>query len=262
VNVSRSTVVVAAGLAALMVAYQVLSNTESLGEIATLWVSDVGAVLLHATSAVIICWVLSSLPDRRTRMEWSLLALGVIAFTLGDLAWAYLELVVGVDPYPSIADAFYVVEYVFLLGAVGLALTSSRPRHGLAAPFSAAAAIASIALVGVYFALLEPYILPASADELSAVAKVFSVAYPIADVLFMLAPAAALAFSISDAENPSARGWWAVVAGALVFFMTDTWFSLADWSGTYAPGALIDLGWVAAHALFAVGALLARDAAR
>ena len=58
-----------------------------------------------------------------------------------------------------------------------------------------------------------------------------------------------------------ARPWWVVVAGALVFALVDSFFIYAEWAGTGLTWWM-DVIYVVANLLFAIAALVAKDAYR
>lgn len=186
--------------------------------------------------------------------QWMLIGAGVASFAIGDILWTIFELYLGIDPFPSAADFFYVLEYAFFLAAIVLAI---RAYSGLVQTRIPAVVGALVAVVGIgvmYFVLLRPYIFP----DTSGLELVVSTLYPVGDVAFMLAPAVSLALVVRQlGAGRLAWPWWIVVAGALVFALTDGYYSYADWAGLGVTAAL-DMGWLVANLLFACAALVAR----
>ena len=68
--------------------------------------------------------------------QWLFVGLGVVAYALGDITWTILDLHMGLDPYPSIADIFYTLEYVFFFTAIVLAIRSYRALTDLQTSFN------------------------------------------------------------------------------------------------------------------------------
>ena len=80
--------------------------------------------------------------------------------------------------------------------------------------------------------------------------------------MFILGPAVALALVISRlGRGRLAWPWWIVVAGAIVFAATDSWYAYADWAGL-GTSAAVDAGWIAGNMLFAIAILVAADTSR
>lgn len=194
--------------------------------------------------------------------QWLLVGLGVALYAAGDVAWTLFDLFLGIDPYPSIADAFYTAEYIFFFAAIALAIRAYSGLVNTRVPMIIGGAVAVVGLAIVYAMLLAPYIFPAGTAELGLWGLVVSTIYPVADIALMLAPAVALALVVRQlGAGRLARPWWVVVVGALVFSLADCLFVYAEWAGTGLTPAM-DMGYVIANLLFACAALVAKDAYR
>lgn len=221
-----------------------------------------GTLLQVAFAAVIVTVALRIGLAQGVGKQWFLVGLGVASFAVGDVIWTILELRLGLDPYPSLADPFYVLQYAFFVAAMVLAVRSYRHLTPVRAPVIVAGAVA-LALAGVvYAALLGPYIFPAGTAELGFWGLVVSTLYPLGDVFFVFAPAFALALVIRQlGAGRLGWPWWIVIAGAIVYALTDTGYSYADWAGSGLT-ATLEMGWVIANLMFALAALVARDVYR
>lgn len=214
---------------------------------------------LQVLFTVIICLVAINIGVRENvGRQWLLLGVGVGMLAVGDILWSAFELFMGIDPYPSIADIFYTLQYVFFLAAIMLAVRSYSGLVKTTRPALVGLGVAVIGVAAVYLLLLRPYIFPDS----TGLELVVSTLYPIGDVVFMLAPAVTLALVVMQlGAGRLARPWWFVVAGATVLAFTDSFYSYADWAGTGLTPAL-DMGWIVASMLIAIAALVARDVYR
>jgi len=249
-------------LAALYVPLRLMMESPTLSDSLYRVYYIYGIVLQPLFAAVIIAVAARIGLRQSVGRQWLLLGLGVAMYAVGDLIWMAFELFLKIDPYPSIADLFYTAEYAFFLAAIILAI---RAYSGLVKTRAASIAGSVVAVTGtalLYVLLLGPYIFPAGVAELGFWGLVVSTLYPVGDVVFMLAPAVALAVVVAQlGAGRLARPWWVVVAGALVFAFADSFYAFADWAGTGLTPAM-DLGWIAANLLFAVAALVARNAYR
>src|SRR5258706_909543 len=45
------------------------------------------------------------------RRAWFILGVSFLMFLIGNLIWAYLEVVLQVEPFPTLADVFYIAFY-------------------------------------------------------------------------------------------------------------------------------------------------------
>lgn len=221
-----------------------------------------GTLLQVLFATVIIAVALRIGLDQGVGKQWLLVGLGVASFAVGDVIWTVLELHMGLDPYPSLADPFYVLQYVFFIAAMALAIGSYRHLTPVRTPIIIAVVVALILAGVVYAALLGPYIFPAGTAELGFWGLVVSTLYPLGDVFFIFAPALALALVIRQlGAGRLGWPWWVVIIGATAYALTDTGYSYADWAGSGLTSAL-EMGWVAANLIFALAALVARDVYR
>jgi diguanylate cyclase len=112
---------------------------------------------------------------------WWCFAAGQLLFVVGDVVYAVIDGVLHQNPFPSLADAFYVGGYPVL--AVGLLVLirgriSGRDRAGL---IDAAIIATGLGLLSWTF-LMKPI---AADPSLSLPERLVSLAYPLADVLLL-----------------------------------------------------------------------------
>ena len=113
---------------------------------------------------------------------WLLIAGCLFLFACGDLVWGIYE-VMDRDPFPSVADAFYLSGYPLLFAGLVVAI-----RRGT--PSSDKRALLEAGMVGVSAALITwVYVVqPARADpSLTTLETAVVIAYPLADVLVLAA---------------------------------------------------------------------------
>lgn len=192
---------------------------------------------------------------------WLLVGLAVAAYTVGDIVFTIIDLHLGQDPYPSLADVFYTLEYVFLFWAMMRAIRSYRALVPLTTPGIIAAAFGVLGVAIIYTQLLATYIFP-SASETGFWGTLVSTFYPVGDIVLMLVPAIMLALVIRQlGAGRLGWPWWIVVASSFVLAVADAAYSYRDWAGL--PGSsLLDSGWVVSLALLAIASLVARDVYR
>lgn len=157
---------------------------------------DVAVVALGAQLA------LNSAYELRQRRGWFFIALATACNGVAELIWFYYETILQVEPFPSIADLFYLLYYPLILIGVMLFPFAPVKRHErmLLALDMTIVLIAS-GMVFWYF-ILSPmsYTLEAGLGGLIAIA------YPIGDLLILTGVAALIQ---RDVEK--------VARGALVF---------------------------------------------
>ena len=190
-------------------------------------------VLLAATGLCV--WAVLAAADRRERRAWLLIALGLAAWTFGELYYTAVLWTAEEIPIPSPADAGYLLFPPFVLLGV-LALLRSRTRDvpgtvwadGITAALAVSAAGAALVFQAVHDG--------ASGQTLEVAVNL---AYPLADLVLLGVIVGALAGTGWQLD----RTWVMLLAGVATFWLADSLYLMGNANGTYAPGAWFDAGW-------------------
>ena len=176
---------------------------------------------------------------------------GLVLWVTGDGYWnAYRWLEGSEAPFPSPADALYILAYVPLLIGIGLLVRGGRPR---AADVLDASIIGLAAGLTVWFAAIAP---AADAHQGSTLASLLVVAYPAMDYL-LLVGVVQLSFA-GGLRNVSLR--WVSAAFATVL-VTDVIYARMRIDASFTAGSYVNAGYFAFYVLLGAAALAAaRDA--
>ncbi len=183
---------------------------------------------------------------------WWMILAGLVLWVAGDGYWnAYRWLEGSEAPFPSPADALYILAYLPLLIGIGLLVRGGRPR---AADVLDASIIGLAAGLTVWFAAIAP---AADAHQGSTLASLLVVAYPAMDYL-LLVGVVQLSFA-GGLRNVSLR--WVSAAFATVL-VTDVIYARMRIDASFTAGSYVNAGYFAFYVLLGVAALAAaRDAA-
>jgi diguanylate cyclase len=205
---------------------------------------DVAYVALGASGVTaIVLGVAVHRPVRRA--PWYLMALGQALWVIGDAIGSWYQDIQHVDPYPSVADGFYLAAYPVLAVGLFLLIRGRRPRRDIAGLLDSATLTAALGLLS--WVLLARPTLDASQYSLSA--AVVSVAYPIADIL--LAGFLIRLVMTPGGRTPALRMLLAAVALLIGGDSTSAALSLFTSSSTNA----YDVIWLASYVVWGVAAL-------
>jgi diguanylate cyclase (GGDEF)-like protein len=178
-------------------------------------------------------------------LPWLILVAGQLAFVIGDIIWTVYQ-ANGEDPFPSIADASYIVGYPIL--ALGLAIAiRRRVGGGDRAGLLDGAILATGAVVVWWSFVLGPLVAGSDPDPLSLA---IGVAYPIGDLLLI-----GLALGLLMTPGARSRSFALLVANLSIVLIGDLIFNLQSLDGTYVDGGLLDGVWLLAYTAFAMSAL-------
>jgi two-component system, cell cycle response regulator len=180
------------------------------------------------------------------RWAWTLVTLGLLAWTGGDLLWTVWLGNLADPPFPSVADGLYLAWYPALYAAFMLLIRSRRRQIDAAQWLDGV--IVGLALSAVGAALIFPAVLAMHHGRL--IEDAVNIAYPLGD--FTLLVFVASAFSLAG-WRPG-RLWVILGAGTLVSAVADIVYVYQTARGTYAAGTVLDTMWPASMSLFAVAA--------
>ncbi|MCY3410062.1 MAG: hypothetical protein INQ03_00365 [Candidatus Heimdallarchaeota archaeon] len=209
------------------------------------WVifTDIEAIVVSLLAAIAI--FASAMVFERSSNNFKiqiLLSLGFFLYSLGEFFWGFYELILEIDPYPSIADLFYLIAYLPLIVGITwksrLTLAKSEKRR-LILSLVLTAAFAIVSLMTV----IIPYL---TDEESSIFERVIAAAYPILDI-FVIAVVAIL-FS-KYAGGKLERAWLILGVSMLITGVADTLFCYEDWNEIYNAYSF-------SHDLFIIGYLL------
>jgi diguanylate cyclase (GGDEF)-like protein/PAS domain S-box-containing protein len=182
------------------------------------------------------------------RMAWVLLICGVSTFAAGDITYDVLtEFLHQSNPFPSIADLFYLATYVLLSAGLVTMVRSRRRRDGDTGPLLDALTITAGLSVLSWVYLIHPYV---RAADMPLFTKIVSVAYPLGDIL-LLCVVARLAFANSS-KIASVR---LLVTGVVGVLLADSVYGWIQLHGSWKVGGPTDLGWVLFYVCWGAAAL-------
>jgi diguanylate cyclase (GGDEF)-like protein len=178
-------------------------------------------------------------------LPWLVLAGGQLAFVIGDVIWTAYQ-ANGEDPFPSIADASYLVGYPILALGLGIAIRR-RVSGGDRAGLLDGAILACGAAVVWWSFVLGPLVATSDPDPMSFA---IAVAYPMGDLLLI-----GLALGLLMTPGAKSISFALLVANLTIVLAGDLAYNLQSLDGTYVDGGLLDSAWLIAYTTFAMSAL-------
>ncbi|MFH9348991.1 putative bifunctional diguanylate cyclase/phosphodiesterase [Kitasatospora sp. NPDC017646] len=183
----------------------------------------------------------------RHPLFWYLLALANLSFTTGEAVQALqLDILHLQNPFPSVADGFYLAEFVlYAVGLLGFIRwrTARQDRAGL---LDALIITLGLALL-VWIYLILPYALN---PNLTWLQKAVSIAYPLGDVVVL-----ALLLRLLTPRGGKSRSLQLLTVGALGLLTADVLYGLIQLHGTWHIGTGVELGWAAFYTAWGAAAL-------
>ncbi|MCU1588349.1 MAG: hypothetical protein JWN31_1842, partial [Frankiales bacterium] len=210
------------------------ARSEDLGELA--------AALLAAVS----CGLTARLTGGRLRSAWSALAIACLAWAVGEAIWSYYDLVLGDNPFPSVADLGFLGFPVGAVLALELFPGGGSPGDSRRRVLDGVMVATALGLIS--WATSLGAVVEAGGD--SPLATGVSVAYPATDVALLMI--CVVVFS----RSTSRRAPLACIAGGLALMaFSDSAFAYLTAEDRYGVGSPVDLGWFFAFGLLALAPL-------
>jgi diguanylate cyclase (GGDEF)-like protein len=197
-----------------------------------------------SSAAVIVIGVRRHRPA--VRWPWYVMAVARACFALAEIVYWIQTWVTGHDVFPGYADLLYLSFAVLLAAATVGLVRARRPGKDLPGLLDALVLATGAGMLSWVF-LIVPYV---RADDLSLLARVVSLAYPVADIL-VLGVLARLVTGRGD-RPPAFRLF---VASVLSLLVADIAYAMLELTIGYQAGNIVDLGWLAMQALGGAAAL-------
>jgi diguanylate cyclase (GGDEF)-like protein len=197
-------------------------------------------VILLAAVAVLA----RSVAVREDRLGWALIGAGLLSWALGEFLWTFVVSEMKPQPYPSIADVFYLLLYPLEIAGV-ITLVKGR-LEGRGAGVLLDGAIAAFGAAAIGAALLGPAISDLAAKDM--LQTVVEGSYPIFDVMMIGCVIGALAV-----VGPR-RDMLVLLVAISVVATADTMYLSHEAGGTYKAGTLLDSTWLIGTILMGIAA--------
>ena len=233
---------------ASLVAYVCAYVVRPWGAEGAAFLSDFGEVPVELIGVTLGIAIVAREPRRQARLAWGLVTLALGANLIGNVVYGVYDQA-GQQPFPSIADAFYLGFYPLMLLGL-LALPTASLRRDLFAWRVWSNVV--IVILGGGMALVHFVLLPTVA-QLSGepVTTLVSLAYPAGD----LALVTAIATISSRRPYAGDRGVLALFMLAVgAWFIADLAFAILSASAAYEQGSISDVIWLAGDLAFVLAA--------
>jgi PAS domain S-box-containing protein/putative nucleotidyltransferase with HDIG domain len=218
--------------------------------VVVLWVPDVHLRIfisemlssLLALTACIFLFIAAKNTFARSKklaIAWGIIALGPLFYSAGGFAWFSLEIGLKEPPFPSIADAAYLVHYpLFLVGAFLLVEKPATIGEWVTRALDFGIIIGS-AFIGMGVLMIGPAINSSASQPV--LAQAILVAYPIGDLVLL---GALFLILFNPSKRQSTTPMFLLVACLVAVIVTDLEYSFQSVFGNYVSGGVLDMGWI------------------
>jgi diguanylate cyclase (GGDEF)-like protein/PAS domain S-box-containing protein len=200
------------------------------------------------TAAALAAAAARAAPDAAVRRIWQLLATALGIYATGNLLNSAYWMA-GIDPFPSVGDAFFLAFYPLVFGAVLVAVRAGSMR----VPWGRLALDSTILVLGFgaffWFFVIRPSV---EAGEADIVKFALTQAYIALNCLMVMAFGVLL---MNGAAGPLRRRTLALLTvGFSTMFLADIVWAMSKVTGEYLPGGFSDALYLSCYVWLAAGA--------
>ena len=178
---------------------------------------------------------------------WFLLSIGMACWFIAELLFGIFDVTTpGGAPYPSLADAMWLIGYPLLI--IGTWLLLGAISTGKTKVLLVGSAITVAVLVFVLF-----FIAPQAMLETDLGVAFFNIAYPALDAFLV---GMAICILILSYGRPGGRAWVSIAGGLILITAADVLYAFLTFEGAYVSGNIVDLVWVLGYSAIGWGAYL------
>ncbi len=232
--------------AALFVAgYAVWVASPVYSDLMDQWVSSFGLILIHLLAGVFgIILLLQPFLDHRLRRGWFFLTLAAFSNVIAEVIWLYLESIQQVEPFPSIADLFYLLYYpLTLMGVLLLPFAPMRRRDQTLLWLDLGIIVLAGGMLFGYFLIGPISDLKVTASSLE---RIVALSYPVGDLMLFVG----LASLFQRDLNRIGRGVLFLLMGSMVTLtFADVSFAYLELHENHSTPPVLNVLWLGAAML-------------
>lgn len=198
-------------------------------------------------------------PGTNIRRAWRLLSLGLLGFFLGQLSLARYQVLLGTDsPFPSVAEAFFLLAYPLLILALMSFIQAYREAGFPVGRVGENRALIGV-VVGVCILLGYPILAPVARSEAPLLERAINLAYPILDLLLLLPTTLLLRATLRFRGGNVQRVWMALLVGVLALAGADIAFAYFSTLDLAQLDSVVDALFIVSYGSFAWASLAQRN---
>jgi hypothetical protein len=204
------------------------------------------------------------------RSVWLCFGLGALSYFIGTFWFGYWELVLERAPEITLGDIFYCSAYIFFIIGILLVIKSRR----LLLDLWQWVVIVAVSIFAIWFAFYlstppegeedseasiekkAPAWAIATEGILVPYAQPILMFYTLSDVLLLILSTTLI---LSFWGGQFSRTWLMVALSSIALYVADVWFAYLSAYTDFESGGIVDLFWMFAGVLLALGAVLEYD---
>lgn len=197
--------------------------------------------VIPGSLVVIVVWLVMKSDRIKEIPKKSLifLAMSFISWFTAEQLWNFYEQILGIDPFPSIADVFYILAPFFMFISLTIFLKSFKKQISKKIIFFAIS-VSAVLLIPTVVIIYE-----SSHDDLLEI--VIGIIYPVSDSIVLAPVIITILFVIKKKTNPF---WMMILIGMLMFIVADTLFLFLTSTDEYFTHHPVEILWLLSYLIW------------
>lgn len=177
------------------------------------------------------------------------LSLGVFFWFLGDFIWFILEYFYNKNPFPSVADYFYLLAYPILLVGLIQEVKSNSIKWTNGKALTAVLVSLIFGLIVFYFGIILAY----DRDQ-TLLNNIIAISYGVGDLVLIIFSVAILMVALGYQKGRLFLPWLYVLVGFTLILAADILFAIFNEEyENFTAVRNLDLGWISGFLLLGFG---------
>ena len=215
--------------------------------------SDILFILLNSFSVLALFF--AAFHTKKISMKlsraWFTIAMAQIAFVIGDIVWFVFEAIYQIEPFPSIADFFYLIYYPILLFGIFFFPREKTSRFDTTKKWLESLIVLLSAILFFWVFLIEP--LTSDVQKESFLVQFLTLAYPVGDIVLF---SALLILIYNYPKGKTQAAIIFIIGSILIQIVTDIVFSYQSLTDSYISAGGWDCGWVFGYLLLGIAGVV------
>ena len=207
--------------------------------------ANLGMIPIGVAATVVAASAGAVRTDTRTAWAWRLIAAAFACFCCGDILFFFYQNVLGRSPFPSLADAGYLLYYPLMLAGL---LTLRRERRGRPRSIGLRLAGGALLLLVGCASVIVWFLLPTlQSSDAGGFAYALSIGYPLGDLLLIAGASWMIVRRVVGRTVTQSL----LIGGVCVGLAADVVYGYQNMHGISQPGGLSDALFMVSWALYA-----------
>ena len=198
--------------------------------------------VIPGTLIILSIWALSRADkiEDVSKKSFLFLSISFISWFTAELTWNLFRYVLGIDPYPSIADFFYIAAPIFMFISLILFLQPLQNKIKKTQMIFASL-ISILILIPILIITFE------ANSEVLWIEIAIAMIYPIVDAILLVPAIIAILVSVQAKKNSF---WIMILIGIIIFIVGDDLFLILVINDQYYDGNPVDVLWLTSYVIW------------